>query len=191
MRLGAPEATPFRVVLGCGHIDPIKGPDRFVELARALAPRFRDVLFVWVGGEIDTAFAVKVRAAAQAGGGGSAVHFVGAVADPQDFFAASDVVTVMSRVESFSRVALEAGALGRPVFAFASARGPVDLLPQEGLIAGDTADEMAVAVAECLTHPAAGTRLGSDLRERIGAEFIGDKWIPAILATVDRLKHDR
>jgi glycosyltransferase involved in cell wall biosynthesis len=191
VRLGRPEATPFRVVLGCGHIDPIKGPDRFVELARTLAPRFRDVVFVWLGGEIDTAFAAKVRAAAQAGGGGSIVQFVGAVADPQDFFAASDVITVMSRLESFSRVALEAGALGRPVFAFASARGPVDLLPEAGLVAGDTVDEMAVAVAECLSHPAAGARLGSELRERIGAEFIADKWIPAILATVEGLKHDR
>ena len=65
---------------------------------------------------------------------GHLFRFVGETEDCARYFAASEIVTVTSRVESFSRVALEAGALGRPVLCFAAARGPADLVAADSLV---------------------------------------------------------
>ena len=105
------------------------------------------------------------------------------------YFSASEVVTVTSRVESFSRVALEAGALGRPVLCFAAARGPADLLEADSMVAELNAPAMAEAVARLLNHPEEASRRGQRLRERSRGSFSPAKWIGEILATVEGLRH--
>jgi glycosyltransferase involved in cell wall biosynthesis len=177
-RLGlAPEA---RLVTGCGHIDPLKGTDLFVEMASRLrAEGGPPVAFAWLGGAIDRDFAARVQAA-----GNSVVHFVGEVTDPALYFSASEIVVVSSRVESFSRVALEAGALGRPVLAFAAARGPADLLARAELVPELSAEAMAAAVNEWLASPGQAEAAGAALRERIAQRFLAEHWIGELLARI-------
>lgn len=182
-RLGLPPAT--RLVTGCGHIDPVKGTDTFVEVAQAIA-RSMPVppIFLWLGADRHWRFSRHVRKlAAQCTP--PLVHLVGEVADPTEYFAASDAVLVTSRAESFSRVALEAGATGCPVLAFAAARGPADLLDAEALVAEPHAEAMSGALRELLLHPAAARRQGADLRERIAASFVAERWIDCILEAVE------
>lgn len=183
-RLGL--APGARLVTGCGHIDPIKGTDLFVAMATLLA---RDggppVAFAWLGGTADHGFTARVRTAA-----GLSVHFVGEVAEPSLYFAASEVVVVTSRVESFSRVALEAAALGRPVLAFAAARGPADLLPAECLISELSELAMAPAVRALLDAPEQAQRLGAVLRQRVAENFLVSRWIGPLLARLSTISHD-
>lgn len=186
-RLKLPEAA--QIVTGCGHIDWLKGTDRFVQLAAAcLESTSRPLAFVWVGGEIDRGFAARVQTEVRDRGLSGKVLFVGAVSDPSLFFAASDLVIVPSRVESFSRVALEAGALGRPVIAYAGARGPADLLPAELLVAEPTARAMAQSVTRFLDDTAARENAGAGLRRRIAAEFLAEKWMAKIAAIVAEVR---
>jgi len=177
-RLGlSPEA---RLVVGCGHIDPLKGTDLFVAMAaRVRTSGGLPVAFVWLGGVIDREFAARVQRAA-----GASVYFVGEVADPGIYFAASEIVTVTSRVESFSRVVLEAGALGRPVLAFAAARGPADLLTDRELVPELSAEAMAVVVSAWLGAPEQARLAGAALRDRIAGNFLADHWIGALLARI-------
>lgn len=169
-----------RLVVGCGHLDPVKGTDLFVELAAQVAAAGgAPVSFVWVGGVIDREFAARVRAAA-----GPAVHFAGEVADVAPYFAAADVVTVTSRAESFSRVALEAAALGRPVVAFAGARGPADLLGPEDLVPGHSVEAMAGAVVARLAEPARAEQDGMRLRETVANRFLARHWIGPLLTAI-------
>ncbi len=185
-RLGLPEGA--QLVTGCGHIDPVKGTDRFVEMAAVCDAKVaRPLAFVWIGGEADAEFAARLSAEVLSRGLGNRVHFVGAVPDARIFFAASDVVTVTSRVESFSRVALEAGALGRPVLAYAEARGPADLLSADQLIEEPTAVAMAGTVSALLAAPEKAREQGVALRRRIAAEFLAEKWIGEIRAVVEGL----
>jgi glycosyltransferase involved in cell wall biosynthesis len=138
------------------------------------------VAFVWIGSwGIDSEFARQIQNAA-----GNGVCFVGAVKDPGLYFAASEVVTVTSRFESFSCVALEAGALGRPVLAFASARGPADLLSAESLLLEPSASALAEALVDLLAHPEEAEQRGSALRERIAAGFLAKQWMPRLLNKV-------
>lgn len=187
-RLQLPPGT--RLVTGCGHIDWVKGPDLFVEMAGFLARQISPpVAFLWLGGDIDRALARAVRTEVRRRNLDQQVRFVGAVEDAGPFFAASEVVTVTSRVESFSRIALEAGALGRPVVCYAAARGPADLLDAESMVAELSASAMAAMVANLLNHPDEAARRGQRLRERIAADFLGEKWITEILGIVEGLPH--
>lgn len=186
-RLGLPDGA--QLVTGCGHIDPLKGTDRFVEMAAACSAQApRPLVFVWIGGEADADFGARLRREVRARGLADCVRFIGAVPDAGVFFAASDVVTVTSRVESFSRVALEAGALGRPVLAYVEARGPADLLAAEQLVPEATGLAMAEAVSACLAAPEKAREQGIALRRRIAAEFLAEKWIGEIRSAVQGLR---
>ena len=182
-RLGLAPTT--RIVLGCGHVDPLKGTDLFVAMIAQLATQpGGPVIGVWLGGDIDRRYAQRVRELA-----GPRVRFVGEVADPDLYYAASDLVTVTSRVESFSRVALEAGAMGRPVLAFAAARGPADLLPPAALVPEMTAAAMSAAATPLLLDAAIAELLGRELRARIAAGFLAEHWTDRLLQVTREVVH--
>jgi glycosyltransferase involved in cell wall biosynthesis len=178
-------APATRLVIGCGHLDPLKGTDLFVEMAGLIAAQTAGpVACVWVGGDVDRQFARRVRKAA-----GKHMHFTGEAADAGMYFAAGEVVAVTSRVESFSRVALEAGALGRPVLAFAESRGPRDLLAPEALVPEVSAAAMAAVVTELLAQPDKARRQGEQLRRRVAKDFLAEQWIGRLLVAVAEVNH--
>jgi glycosyltransferase involved in cell wall biosynthesis len=176
-----------KLIVGCGHIDWVKGTDIFVDAANVMHQRENSPVFVWLGGNTHRRFARRARARCAKP---QLVHFVGDVSDPASYFAASDAVLVTSRAESFSRVALEAGALGRPVLAFASARGPADLLAPDCLVPETSGAAMAAALRELLTNPDEAQRQGVRLRERITVEFLSARWVPEILAIMEAPPND-
>ncbi|HWA86495.1 MAG TPA: glycosyltransferase family 4 protein [Opitutus sp.] len=191
-RLGLSRET--RLITGCGHIDWLKGPDLFVEFAEKVIGRTCvPVAFLWIGGDTDRRFAAGVRRAVQRRGLQHAVRFLGPDPDPGRIFGASDIVAVTSRVESFSLVALEAAARGRPVLGFAAARGLQEVLANEkGLIAvGLDVGAMATAAARLLADPEEASRVGGRLRERVAAEFLARRRIPEILSVTDRRRARR
>ena len=51
------------------------------------------------------------------------VHFCGHVANPLDYFAASDLFALVSREDPYPLVCLEAAMLGKPILCFANAGG--------------------------------------------------------------------
>jgi glycosyltransferase involved in cell wall biosynthesis len=174
-----------RLITGCGHIERVKGPDFFVEMANQVAQSASGPLtFLWLGRAADRALSRRVRASA-----GDRVRFLGEVADTMPYFAGSDIVAVTSRNESFSRVALEAGALGRPVLAFAGARGPSDLLSPECLMTAMSGSAMATAVMHLLDHPAEASRLGTELRARIADRFLAEHWVEKLISLVESGTH--
>ncbi len=179
-KLALPAET--KLIIGCGHIQQSKGADLFVEVAKALAKKQTNPpVFVWLGRNgswCGGGQTVKYR-------GGKHVRFIGEVADPGMYFAAGEVVLVTSRMESFSRVVLEAGALGRPVLAFAAARGPAELLDADSLIDDMQAEAMAEELLRLLSNPSEAARRGGQLRKRILAEFTAEKWIGMVLETVE------
>ncbi|MCC6705247.1 MAG: glycosyltransferase [Thermomicrobiales bacterium] len=114
------------VITFVGRIDPIKGIDTLLESVartRELVPDRRIVLQL-IGGDLDVAGnpvgpLAETAAQVQRLGIEANVRLLGS--RPQDqlplFYAASDLVCVPSRYESFGLVAVEAMACGRPVVA--------------------------------------------------------------------------
>lgn len=179
------------IVTGCGHIDHLKGTDLFVEMADVLSRKADwEILFLWIGGEAAPYFVRKVRRLVRRRGLQNRVRFVGAVKGAAAWFAASDIVAITSRVESFSLVALEAAAAARPVVGFADARGLATVLADEPalLIQDFDASLMASTIAGLLQNRPYAQALGLRLRSKVAAEFLAGPRIADILTVVDKLQ---
>jgi glycosyltransferase involved in cell wall biosynthesis len=191
-RLGLPAEAS--IVTGCGHIDRLKGTDLFVEMAGILARKIRgEVLFNWVGGETDPWFARKVRRLVRRRGLGNRLRFIGAVNNAAPWFAASDLVAVTSRVESFPLVALEAAGVGRPVIGFAGARGLDSLLANESilLVRNFNVSLMASTIEGLLLNRPYARALGLRLRSKVAAEFLAEARVAEILTVANKLQLNR
>lgn len=180
------------LVVGCGHLDRIKGPDLFLELAATVAADFPAgaLTWVWVGGIVDRALARRLRADVRRRGLQDTVRFVGSQPEAAPWFGASDVVVVTSRAESFSLVALEAAALARPVAGFAGARGLRTMLEDiPGLLAPDhDVGALADIVMGWLRSPQHAKEVGLQLRASVAAKCDAASCIQKILAIADRLR---
>jgi glycosyltransferase involved in cell wall biosynthesis len=93
-------------------------------------------------------------------------------------------------VESFSLVALEAAALGRPVVGFSGARGLTGVLGGEpGLLVPEfDPAAMATVIYGLLREPPAALAVGRRLRRRVEAEFLAGPNLRLVLAAAERLQ---
>ena len=110
------------LVIASGVASWLKGPDLFVQLARAVSRQHPRVHFAWIGGglPVDRAqFEHDVRLA----GLSEKIRLVGAVSKPADYVAAADVFVLTSREDSYPLACLEAAALEKPIVCFAGAGG--------------------------------------------------------------------
>lgn len=114
-----------QIVLFAGRIDPIKGADALIRtMARLREQMAQPPLLVLVGGELDssgkpTGPLAGIESDAARAGVLDDCRFMGSRPqyDLPAFYAASDVVFVPSRYESFGLVAVETMACARPVVA--------------------------------------------------------------------------
>lgn len=112
--LGIPATAPLVVQVSC--FKPQKAPERFVEMAAALAPRFPEAHFLLVGdGELRT----RLEALGAEAGLTRRLHLPGWRRDVPAVLDAATVVTLTSRFEGLPRAVVEALAARRPVVAMA------------------------------------------------------------------------
>ncbi len=155
---GIPAGAPLVLQIAC--FKPQKAPERFVELAAALASRFPDAHFLLVG---DGA----LRGALERGRRDAALerrlHMPGWRSDVPALLDAATVVTLTSRFEGLPRVLVEALAASVPVVAMA-VDGVPEVVRDGGngfLVApGDTAAAVA-RVGAVLADPVLRARLAA------------------------------
>lgn len=118
------------LIVGSGTLTWTKGPDLFVQLARAVCRQRPDVYFTWIGGagSLDVAqFEHDVRLLGLEG----KIHLSGAVPRPADYFAAADMFVLTSRQDSYPLVCLEAAALAKPILCFAGSGGMPEFVEKD------------------------------------------------------------
>lgn len=173
-------------------------PEARREVRRALRIPDEEVVALFVGGDWDRkGLALAIRGVAQASSGsatsvrllvvgrgderrfGALAHglgiehrvtFLGPRADPERFYAASDVYLLPSSYETFSLAAFEAAASGLPIVA-APVSGVEDLVGdgETGFLVDLDAGRLAAALSALADDPAARSRLGAAARERSAA----------------------
>jgi glycosyltransferase involved in cell wall biosynthesis len=111
---GIPAAAPLVVQIAC--FKPQKAPERFVELAAALASRFPQAHFLLAG---DGALRGDLERRRRDAGLDRRLHLPGWRTDIPALLDAATVVTLTSRFEGLPRVLVEALAAGVPVVATA------------------------------------------------------------------------
>jgi glycosyltransferase involved in cell wall biosynthesis len=149
------------VVVGSGTADWCKGPDLFVQLAREVCRQRHGAYFVWVGGGPNLRLA-EFEHDIRLTGLTEKIRRTGAVKNPAEYLAASDVFALTSREDSFPLVCLEAAALGKPIVCFASAGGMPEFVEENCGFVTPYID--IIAMAERIVH----LLDSSDLRKTMG-----------------------
>ncbi|NCC50793.1 MAG: glycosyltransferase [Spartobacteria bacterium] len=127
--LGIPSDSP--IVGGSGTTDWRKGPDIFVQVARALSIYNPSAHFLWVGGDAKGAQYGALRHDADKAGLGDRVHFTGHTDRPHDYYALFDVFAMTSREDPFPLVNLETAAMGIPIVCFDQSGGSAEFVGDE------------------------------------------------------------
>lgn len=158
-----------RIVCGCGSIEPRKGTDLFLDVARHVAAGQRGpaVHFVWVGGRPHEVGLMRRKVTSL--GLTGLVHFVGQTSDVVPYFDASELVLLTSREESLSLVMLEAALRQRPIICFERSGHPPEFVQHGNGIAIPEFDakKMAGKLVEVLADPELCRRMGASARRKV------------------------
>lgn len=186
----APKKTKAKTkyILAVGRLHRQKGFDLLLR-AYAGLPKLAPLPDLVILGEGKDRLALTRLAASLgvAGGGGKRVHFMGAVDNPQDWYAHAEMFVLSSRYEGWPNVLMEAMAYGCPVVSFACPTGPDEIIaPQKnqatnGLLVknGDIAG-LTRAMHKLLTDKPLRRRLATAGKVRAGAfalEGIAEQWL--------------
>ena len=125
------------LILGCGTGDGRKGLDSFVSTAISLINLMPDskIYFGWVGyinAENNMSPSFWANWDAETSGHKDKILFFGPQKKVADFFHASDILYLTSRIDPYPCVVNEAMACGKPVVLFKDGSGCVDLVTEEG-----------------------------------------------------------
>ena len=163
------------VVTLVARLTPIKRPERFVQLAGALAGAHPDVQFVVAGGGelLDSLQDLATRLRAP-------VHFLGWMSDVETVYSASDVVVLTSDNEGMPVSLIEAALAGRPcVTTDVGGASEVVASGTTGIVtATDVGALLAAAVGRLLDDEELRRTMGAAAAERahrfFGAERLAD-----------------
>ncbi|MCM3878063.1 MAG: glycosyltransferase [Thermoanaerobaculia bacterium] len=160
--------SPF--VLFLGRLAPIKGPDLLLAawLESGMAARGYDLV---LAGR-DEGLGKSLRRKAAASGIDGHVHFVGHLDATEKARALQEatLLTIPSRREAMSQVALEAGAAGVPLLA-TEVCGLRLTLERGGLEVAPTVEALRDGLVALLAEPEALPGMGRRLRDRVLGEF--------------------
>lgn len=186
------------IVGASGTTDWRKGPDLFIQLARAVHQQHLEtpVHFIWVGGESEGPCFAKLRHDVKNAGLDGYVHFLGNQPKPLDYFAAFDVFALVSREDPFPLVCLEAASLGKPIVCFDNAGGEKEFVEDDcGFVVPYLDIEtMAIKVVKLLESVELRQRFGKQaaqkVRERHDVEVIAPQILDIINIYLKESKPD-
>lgn len=133
------------VVIGAGHVQPRKGVDLFIEVARQAiaAAKGRKLRFVWIGEgfciENFPDYFLALQDQLKRSGMTDFVHFASQTPEIEYAYGLADLLLLPSRLDPLPNVAIDAMLEGLPVLCFDGATGISDVLRQVAL------DERCVA----------------------------------------------
>lgn len=174
------------LVVCVARLEPVKGVEFFVRAAAMLADSHPQARFAIVGvGSQES----RLREIAVAAGLHSRLAFLGDVARVEPLLAAGSVVVMPSLSEALGLVALEAGALSRPVVA-SSVGGLVEVIAdgETGLLV-PPADPgaLAQAIGTLVAQPELARRFGVAAHERISGHYTLERMNDGYLNLYKRL----
>ena len=185
---GIPGQAPVACFIG--SMKPRKGLDLFLRAAEALRAEMPEAHFVVAGGSSDDV--AEARRTLVPDALAPVVHFLGFVEDVRPVLWGADVFAMLSRVEPFARVNLEASAAGCATLATA-VDGNVEIF-EDGVnalvIAPDDLPATIAGLRRLLGDGALRTRLAGAARARVAERFTlsacHDRVAAILLAAVAR-----
>lgn len=166
--LGVPVDAP--VVLSVGALSPEKDPLTHLEVTTQARRQHPDLVHLFAG---DGPLRGRLEEAVRSRGLSAWVRVLGTRTDVPDLLAASDLLLLASRNEGLPGCAIEAGALGLPVAAFAVAGVPEVVLDgRTGLLAPPgEAMVLSQLVVRLLDQPGVRRRMGEEAMAWVRGAF--------------------
>jgi glycosyltransferase involved in cell wall biosynthesis len=166
-------APGVKIITAIGRLSEQKDPLMFLKIYKQLKINHPDLLAIWVG---DGNLRSNVEEL-QAQLGLEGLRITGWVTDVRPFIAASDVVVVPSRYESFGYVTAESQAMERPVVA-TRVNGSVDII-KDGVTgylfdAGDISDGIT-KINNLLSNATRASEMGKNGRDLVYKKFSPDE----------------
>lgn len=173
-----PFESPRLVCLG--RLAPQKGFDMAIAVVASLRPRFPHLRLIIAGDGLEREALTQQAAAC---GISQAVEFTGWIA-PEQVFGLMNTATLVlmpSRWEGLPSVALQAGAMARPVVATRVGGLPEVIVHQQTglLIEPDESEQLAEAIIFLLDHPDVARQLGQAARQRVQDVFSMEQCVDA------------
>jgi len=167
-----PFNTPLVGLLGRVHA--LKGQLEFIEAAAHVREVIPNVNFLLAGTADDT-YLKNVLQRIQQLNANDYIHYLGYRLDNGDIMKSLDVYVLASKLETFSMVALEAMACGKPIVATRCGGINEVIVDKETgiLVDVDNVAQLADATIDLLSRPDRGASLG--IRGRQRAELLFDK----------------
>ena len=189
-----PAPLPFESpqLLCLGRLAPQKGFDVAIAAVASLRSRFPHLRLIIAGDGLERdALAQQVTAC----GLSQAVEFSGWIAPEQVFSLINTATAVLmpSRWEGLPSVALQAGAMARPVVAARVGALPEVIVDQQTglLIEPDDSEQLSKAITFLLDHPDVARRLGQAARQRVQDVFSMEQCVGAYDALYRKLMNIR
>lgn len=164
-----------------GRLEPQKGHSVLLHAARIMLASRPDLRF-WIVG--DGSLSAALQEQARQLGIAEVVRFFGYQRDVASLMAASDVVLLPSRHESFGIVLIEAMSLGKPIVATSAGSIPEVVLDgvQGYLVPPYNAEELSRQVLRLVANPLQAERLGQAGRERVQQVFTVHQMVERVAA---------
>lgn len=175
---------PNNTTLVCtiGPIIKEKGYDTFVEAAKRVIEKNKEIVFISVGDMGDYALSSSLRKAIRKSSIKGFFRFLGYRQDVFRILKEIDIYVVSSRTESFSLTTIEAMAAGKPVVS-TRCGGPEEIVVEGEtgfLVPIESPEEMAKKVLYFADNPKKRVDFGAMGRQRFETLFTADKYIRAI-----------
>lgn len=118
---------------GVGTVHWRKGSDLFVQVAQQIFKKHPklNIKFEWIG-SISEKESIIIEADIEKAGLNNKVSFLGAKANPEQYYANFDIFLLPSREDPFPLVAIEMGMLGKPIICFENATGTEEVVKLGG-----------------------------------------------------------
>ncbi len=183
--LSLPSDAP--VVGFVGRLTQVKRPERFVDMAIAVARRHPAAVFV-VAGEGELFGALQVRAREL----GDRVRFLGWRGDVEAVYAASDAIVLTSDNEGMPVSLIEAAAVGTPAITTRVGSAPEVVLDGvTGFVTDTTVEALVRATVELLANDELRRRMGASAAQRAREEFSAARLVATTTALYERLAAER
>ncbi len=178
------------VVCGSGTGSWRKGKDLFVQLAYVVSQRpcHVPIRFLWIGGSSEGPEADRLHYDIDRLEVNSFLHLIPDIANPIDYFCASDVFVLVSREDPFPLVCLEASAAGKPVICFDKAGGMPEFVESDAGFVVPYLDIAAMAdrIIELAQNPELRKKLGQCAARKVRSRHDVSYGAGTILEIVNR-----
>lgn len=169
------------LVIGCGTVSVRKGCDTFLNLTSKMQ-REQEIHFIWIGDLYsDKKFASNLLQDLNQRGLKN-IKFAGELNDPSPYYLAADCFVMLSRVDPFPTVVLEAMAAKLPVICFDRLIGSVEALDESTgfVVESQNLEAVKEKILKLKADPQLVKSMGEAARRKIERDYNFDNYVKYI-----------